>query len=255
MRGSKPAKRKAGAAAQESGAISWAPFFAGHLEITTDLGSPTQFDVALIATIMLWPDDEEWRARAALSSFVEWIGDDTAGWPYEVLQDLQQITRRADPIARIQREVKKERYARGVLTGSILHTAIIANALDAEKKSMEHVVKQSVAGFVNAGHRVRAKTFNNEILPQFRSVAHFWAAAFKRLKIELRDCFPCRFTEFAEFLADAEAYRLAGGELRPPHSTNAVLRPGEAFPLSANLYVPPSTLLYDRLPNPPFPNI
>ena len=66
------------------------------LETETDLTAPTRLDVAVIEALMIWPDDENNRARAATASFVEYIGDFASELPRELLAMHQKITRRAE---------------------------------------------------------------------------------------------------------------------------------------------------------------
>jgi hypothetical protein len=73
--------------------LKWA-FWAQLLE-TIDVRRASRIDVALIEAIMLFPDDEVWRAKAAISSFVEWVGDGAAEFSQEALVMLQRITRAA----------------------------------------------------------------------------------------------------------------------------------------------------------------
>jgi hypothetical protein len=225
--------------------IPWAEFEA-VLENETDLGNPTRFDVALVEAIMLWSDEEGRRVRAALASFVEFASDNTTDLPNDVLRNLQQLTRMADPIETIQHEAEKERIIRGFLVGSVLHNIAALTALGVEKRSKQHVIEESISGFVKARRGFSVQHFHNEIWRDFKSVAHFWAATFKHVRIERKGATPCQLRDFREFLADAEAYRLKGEAIRQPHSIATVLKPGEAWQLPARLYAAPSELVFNH---------
>jgi hypothetical protein len=96
------------------------------------------------------------------------------------------------------------------------------------------------------GHlRVSLKTFQNQIWPTFRCVAHFWAASFKVMKFDGQP-FPCHVARLHEFLADAEAYRLMGETLRTKQSPSTVLNPGETIKLPTGPVVEPSVFNFEK---------
>ena len=181
------------------------------LETETDLTAPTRLDVAVIEALMIWPDDENNRARAATASFVEYIGDFASELPRELLAMHQKITRRADSIDTIQDEIRNdrtERIKRGAVAGSFLYNVIKANALNLEHRSMESVTEKVIAPFVSSGSKFRRNTFNNQIWSAYRRVAHFWAAWFSSVELGRSLVFPCHYIELREFLSDAEAFRI-----------------------------------------------
>ncbi len=218
-------------------------FFAKYLKNCTRLAEPTKFDVALIEAIMLWPDDENWRGRAALSSYIEYAGDVAAVSPRPIDRLVhQKMARRAFPIEAVQEEVKKERFVRGTIAGKFLLKSVIKTLLkeDNQKQSMASIARDCLGPFLKAGYRVQMKTWDNEIWPTFRPVAHFWAASIMLKTKNTSTPFPCDYHQFAEFLADAEFFRVEGERLRTPNSPTKVLRYGEAFTLPENLRVQPS---------------
>jgi hypothetical protein len=233
--------------------LKWA-FWDPLLE-TIDPRRASRSDVALIEVIMLFPDDETGRAKAALSSFVEGIGDDAAGYSQEALVMLQRMTRTAQPISEVQ-EVTKERFARGIIAGTFLHKVIAANILHLPRRSMAAIADDCMSPFKRTTeepadqrtfpttYKISLSTWNNDIWPTFRPVAHFWAASLRRAKIDGDVAFPCKSDRFVEFLADAEFYRRQGESINPYKRGGPILRPGEAFPLPQNLKVQPSKLKF-----------
>jgi hypothetical protein len=92
-----------------------------------------------------------------------------------------------------------------------LHHLVSLSNFDDENKSIESVIAKCTAAFAKARRATNLKkNFDYKIWPHFRSVAHFWAAAYKRNVIEQRGAFPCRPIDLHEFLADAAAYRVRG---------------------------------------------
>jgi hypothetical protein len=213
--------------------LNWAVFWAPLLE-TIDVRRASRFDVALIEAIILSPDDEAWRAKIAISSFVEWVGDGAAEFSQEALVMLQRMTRAALPISEVHNEVKKARFERGVITGQVLR----------KLSASPHKTVREIAGEAmrEVGCSLDPKTFHNEVRPVYRTVPHFWAAY-----IELAGCdpafpFPCPAARLGEFLAAAEFFRLKGEAARIPGTKRMFLRKGEAFRLPPNLVVTPSIL-------------
>jgi hypothetical protein len=225
-------------------ALRWADF-AQYLEFQTDLCRPTRFDVALIEAIMLFPDDEVWRAKTATSSFVEWVGDDASTFTQERLAMHQRLTRDALPISEVHKEINIERHVRGVITGSFLHNVLVANILDLRQRSKNAIALDCLKPFKRTrerldGFKLSLSTWNTEIWRTFRPVAHLWAASQRRAKKDGDLAFPCRADRFVEFLADAEFYRLQGEKITTARAHEPILRPGEAFALPKNLAVEPS---------------
>jgi hypothetical protein len=62
--------------------------------------------------------------RDALASFVKFHGARASALPRETLYCLQQLTLRADPIETVHEEVKKERFVRGFVAGTVLHLTV-----------------------------------------------------------------------------------------------------------------------------------
>jgi hypothetical protein len=204
-----------------------------------------QYDIRLIECIMLWPKNEGERARAALAGYVDLCNGSTGNMSRETLLSLQRLTTLSDTIETIRKELPRKQFEHGMITGSVLHHLVSLSSLG-ENTSIESVIAKCTTAFAKARRATNLKkNFDNKIWPHFRSVAHFWAAAYKHNVIEKRGAFPCRLIDLHEFLADAEAYRVKGESLRTPHSTNAVLRTGEAWRLPPRLSVAPSNLEFD----------
>jgi hypothetical protein len=208
-------------------ALTWS-FFAGCLE-EIDPRRPSRIDLGLLEAIMLFPDDEVWRAKLVTSSFVEWVGDDASKFRQESLSMLQQITRSALPISEIHKEIKKERVERGMITGLVLKR-LIASPFKSLKEIAAEAMKQ-------VGCSLTPKTFSNEIRPQFRTVPHLWAAYIELAGNDLAFPFPCSKDRFVDFLSAAEFFRLKGESAKISGTNQMFLRNGEAFPLPKNLRV------------------
>jgi hypothetical protein len=212
--------------------LKWA-FWAQLLE-TIDVRRASRFDVALIEAIMLFPDDEVWRAKVAISSFVEWVGDGAAEFSQEALVMLQRMTRTALPISEVHKEFMQERFDRGVITGSVLRKLIAS-----PHKTIKEIAGEAMR---EVGRHLDPKTFHNEIRPVFRTVPHFWAAFIELAGCDPASHFPCPKARLGEFLAAGEFFRLKGESMRMPGTKIMFLRKGEAFRLPPNLVVKPSNL-------------
>jgi hypothetical protein len=101
-----------------------------------------------------------------------------------------------------------------------------------------------VAGQFNRVWPIRAKTIENEVWSNYRSVAHFWAA-YQTCHAEAggKYPFPCAFQDLAGFLGTAEAFRRLGECAKTNQGT--VLRAGDAIRLPDNLGVPDIHLAFE----------
>lgn len=217
------------------------------------LEDPTRYDVACLEAMMLWPDDESWRTRALETSFIEFNRPYLDVFPAEILRDYSKRAADALPVTTFQEEVKKERFLRGVLVGGVLHGVIGALREDPDGATKGAIIDKciEVAQRPKNGKRpswrISSSTFNNEIWPQFKSVAHFWAAYFawcyylKGSEYYFpKGNFPCRCSDLREFLSDAEAYRISGEAARTKQSRTPVLCAGHAVVLPDCLGIEPS---------------
>jgi hypothetical protein len=223
-------------------ATPWAPW-AAYLETVTDLRHPTRMDTALIESIMLWPDDETWRAKHADAAFVEFVGDGTHVFTREGLEEFHQLTRKTLPIGEVHKEAEKQRCGYGAITGLVLHRLIALQLSGEPPRTLKEIERESVH---KAGDPFNVKTYSNQFDPVFRPVAHLWAAFIELAGADLKFPFPCPVARFGEFLAAAESFLLEGEAAILYRTGLTFLHPGGAFPLPPNLRVNPFPLRHRR---------
>jgi hypothetical protein len=221
------------------------------LDLRSDvLASPTRLDIAVIEAAMLWPDDPEMQDNAIRSAFVELSYSIVDQLSPQQKSEVISVAREALPIRTLMAEVKKSRFIKGVIVGSVLHGILVKLSLDPENASKKSIITACIAPFQetkNSGYlRISEKTFDNDVWPRFKSVAHFWAAAFKAQKFDGGRAFPCDLANLAAFLSDAEFYRLEGERARTWKAKEPILREGDAIMLPKSLGIKPSVLDFRR---------
>jgi hypothetical protein len=208
------------------------------------LSNPSRLDLALIEAQMIWPDDPFWKERALAASSVEFMREQTISRTQDELSLMFELARKSFPIEHIKDEVKKDRFLRGFISGSVLHRIISMIMLNVDDITMNKVIEDCIAPFKKTKSGGMAKlsisTFNNEIWPVFRGVSHYWAASIKVAKSEGNEAFPCTIESLGKFLSDAEAYRLLGERLRTKKYSKTVLKSEWMVRLPAELSIEPS---------------
>lgn len=208
--------------------------------------TPHRLDLAAIEAQMAWPHDQECRNRAMAASIIEHMKRhprDMRPGDYEFWFSL---AANATPLAAVIEEFA-DRTKRAFLVGMVLHD-LVGCASCGIRVTKENLISRVIAPYEkrkDGGNiRISVKTFQNHVWPEFESVAHFWAAALKHLEKD-GGVFPCQMSMLREFLADAEAYRVAGETLRMRQSPTTILNPSKTLKLPPWLTVKPSTLEFE----------
>ncbi len=217
------------------------------LKLASDpLLNTTRLDLASFEAMMLFPDLEYEREQACNAALVE-FGIQDLNLKAAFTEEILDISAKTLPLSVIK-ELAKDRFIKGMIVGYVLHNQIGYIALGDYEKSKQVLIDEATRIFQKTGKggylRVTKSTFNNDIWPKFRCVAHFWAACVSVNLIEGYPCgaFPCRVDALPRFLADAEAYRLMGEATRPRQGTANILDQKETVKLPDWLHIAPSEL-------------
>jgi hypothetical protein len=209
----------------------------------SSIDNPRRIDVGRIAEVMLWPCDEETRAKAMLVEQCLW--DRSLLEQGQLLPSEIAALAKAGidaPAAADMAKANAKVFVNGYVAGLILHNAVSAAEKHPKDAAIQATVKRISESF-GLEWRLRPQTINNHIWPRYRPVAHLWAA----FVFSEDDVFPCRHPDLGTFLAKAEAYRELGENTRTRHSRSAVLRPGESAELPAGLRLPVVKLRFEPL--------
>jgi hypothetical protein len=198
------------------------------VELSKDCLTRTiRFDLAVVEAMMLWPEDEKARERwlhAAMVREASALGEDL---PESHARFSLQLAADTTPLKELK-GIAEDRQAHGWVAGAMLHRAVERAAVEGSVnlgKIAQEVVQASAGLRRQHGMRLSVKTINNRIWPDYRSVAHFWAAYVTALD-EGQKAFPCSIGGLPAFLATAEAYRKAGETVQTKQGP--VMRPGES---------------------------
>jgi hypothetical protein len=197
------------------------------------LRTPSRFDLARVGAMMLFPDDESSRLRYEESVAF-------------MLFETQQLPELVQWAVCNMATASATRFKQGILAGFVLHEAIGVERLGLCESGKAEIVGRLISDLKldpkKRFDRFTNKTFANAIWPVFRPVAHFWAATFMAMMLE-RKPFPCALASFKDYLARAEAYRIAGETTKAKQSPEPfLLRPNETVKLPANLEIRPEAL-------------
>jgi hypothetical protein len=208
---------------------------------------PNRLHLAQIEAMMLFPHSPSDREMVYRASIVEFAAENPDQIPEYIWKNLFYISRSVNRIDEI-REAVRSRCVKGLIVGIVTHFQI-ASAKAGIESRREDIINQisSIARDVvkSRGIRVSAKTFHNDMWPEFRSVAHFWAASVILNETRYHDTvFPCRVSEIEEFLSTVEAYRIAGESSRPKQASATILDPKHTVRLPSELKVEPADLQF-----------
>jgi len=214
----------------------------------------TRLHLAAIESFMLYPLDEPTRRDCLISAEIEYALLNPSEYGYKQQRHLLELSNRTLPLNTLQ-ENAKEWFIKGMIVGNVLHNQIGYHRLNDIEKTKGELIRNATkifekksdgSGFI----RVSPKTFNNDIWPKLRSVAHLWAAAYAGgvLNDYPSGAFPCRLDRLSKFLSDAEAYRIMGEEARPRYAGATILDPHETVKFPLWMKVTPSDLTFEPLP-------
>jgi hypothetical protein len=188
------------------------------------LDRPSQLDVGVVETIMLWPDDKDRKFRHALNLRHEIKMGELGGLPPE---ELEKVAQRLDELPRytdVLKEVKKGKYDHGTAAGIILYS-LVKNNFDGDLKLSLTEAKRRVQK--NAFKSPKSTSSIERIWKDYLPVAHLWAAWIHRKFVNLSEPFPCRASSLGSFLATAEWYADWGTSIKLSQSPSGVILQAE----------------------------
>ena len=190
-------------------------------------------DIATVGAVMLWPNEPEKQKRslqAFYASKPELISDgQTVVATAADLQAFASVIREAPSLEAMARESERP-FSFGFIAGKLLEHSVGFLSIDPSRASVSRLKKELAARF--AKHRISVKTIDQTIWPQYRAVAHLWAAYIFLRSDGPKRAFPCKPGELGTLLATAEIYRHRGETLKVSRSPEpTILRPGEAATL------------------------
>jgi hypothetical protein len=212
------------------------------------LDCPSRLDLAAIEVQMAWPNDLVWQKRAYTAIVAEHMKQHLDEMPSADYRAFYCLATEASPLADVRKEWS-EKFKRASLVGHFLTDLLGCISLHIDDVTMANLIERVIKPYrmkKDGGElRISLKTFQNQIWPEFRCVAHLWAASLKAIENEGQP-FPCHLTKLREFLADAEAFRRLGESSRTKQSPSTVLEPDETFKLPPGLLVEPSVFDFER---------
>ncbi len=199
-------------------------------------------DIHYLEALMLWPPDRpengaarrRWMNAAMVRHHADHLHELSEGDVREVLQ----IAADTIPIGEL-RSIATERMQQGVVAGAILRESIqaaaFANGTVNKGKVQTSFVERTRALRRKFEVRLENKTIDNALWPQYRSVAHLWAA-YSVLVETGRNAFPCALRDLAEFLAWAKEFQIQGEAATTKQGP--LLRPGETVGIPDHIVLP-----------------
>jgi hypothetical protein len=196
---------------------------------------PSRFDLGRVGATMLFPDDESARHRYEESAVAlmacEWF-------------EAQQLPELVQWSMREMATKSETRFTQGFLAGYVLYEALGGFG---KTEIVGRMISNLKLDPKKRFDLFSSKTFANVVSPLFRPVAHFWAATFMAMRD--REPFPCGLASFINYLADVEAFRIAGETTKGKQSPEpSLLRPAETVKLPADLQIRPADLEFIRMP-------
>lgn len=206
------------------------------------IDNPVRLDLVALEGHMLWPADKKMRDEAMRSSAVEFYKHYSSTLPATLLRDLVELAAGSIPIREIHNNVKAP-FVHGIIAGRILRHLVSAVAADkqSDQASMKWIIG-SLSTEYYPEFRLSPKTIENSLWPNYRPVAHFWAA-YVDFAVSRRDpVFPCRLDRLPEFLGAAKAFGDAGETMQTYRSPGPILRASETVQLPKSVQVPKMNL-------------
>ncbi|WP_119461886.1 hypothetical protein [Rhodospirillaceae bacterium SYSU D60014] len=229
-----------------------------YLDLTPEMVGPQRTPLVLsyLENLMLWPDDEQKRARAIEAGKGQFMLDNIKAWPAQadalklpIVADLFQEALAKPPLAQV-REDAETPHLHGMIAGWIPVQYLIRSEVEGSYVKLEDL-KDEIVGYLkqrlNMQRGISVFTINTTILPRYRPVQHLWAAHVARLDPSTTEyIFPCPLPDLPDFLALAEAIRVKA-EGTAPHrqsvkSGGALLPPGVALAVPPSIPLPEVTL-------------
>ncbi len=221
------------------------------LKLRSDvLCTPRRLDLVEIEAAMLFPDCAGDRQQVLRAAQVEDALENRAAYGDTYLAGLLYKSAKTLPLELIQAKAK-ERFIKGMIVGLVLHNQIAYACLGRSDVTKGELIRDATKPFQKTkggGYlRISPKTFNNDVWPTFHCVAHLWAASLAAnvLHAYPNGAFPCRIDALAQFLADAETYRIKGETTRARQAPTTILDPTETIKLPVGFRLEPSILAFE----------
>lgn len=215
------------------------------------LARPVRLDLATIEAFMIYPDSEDDREQVLNAAKIEFALENR--WAFDDCStELLALSARTLPLTNLQQNAK-DWFVKGMIVGMVLHNQIANHCIGNTSATKGKLIRDATNIFEKSSNggiiRVSPKTFNNNIWPRYRSVAHYWAASYSAGVIDdyPNGAFPCRLDRLAKFLADAEAYRLKAEATVPKQASSSILDPAETLKLPGRLKIEPSELSFEPI--------
>jgi hypothetical protein len=226
------------------------------IEIRRDcLAAPLRSDLIGIESVMLWPKDIKSRTEAEQAAVVAAGFEMAKGLNLgsDVLLELVGAAANAIPLREIHKWTTVTNggpFVQGLIAGEILFQSTSRTATNSPDASMKRIVAD-VSKMYSAIWLVKPKTIENTVWPQYRSVAHLWAAhrhiVYEQLAAHGNSAaypFPCSAANLSYFLAVAEEFRRLGETTKTKQAPGTVLRANESVRLPADLPLPKGELRF-----------
>jgi hypothetical protein len=186
--------------------------------------------------MMTWPRDKRKREHWIRSSKLYELRNHVGSLSEPTVRKALNIALETTPFRELAATVMNER-SHGAIAGWLLARAIIEGQTSGTV-NLGSIIKQFIHGSKQFRSpdlmRISEKTINNAVWPEFRSVAHYWAAYVLDKSVPKE--WPCAISNLGMFLATAEAFREAGEAVRTKQGP--VLRLGESVRAPETLLLP-----------------
>jgi len=212
------------------------------------LENPGPADLAVVESMMLWPEDEAARGRWRAAGFVDEMRGRIDSMPIDLLRLYAKAAADGPRLAELQPEANKRSGHGGIAGRIVLEAVIVAPAFDPDGASLTYIREKLAAELKPrpgdpGGYQIAPQTMANKNGPlyKFRPVAHLWAAR-GMAWCQGATTFPCSAADLGRFLGLAETIRTRAEETRTGRTPHPVMKPGEAVRIPDHLPVPTVTV-------------
>lgn len=204
------------------------------------LRAPTLRDVAIVGSMMLWPNDEEQRRRSMTAFDVDialQFGQPETPAEHREFIDLVRTVPRPEDY----QEQTKRGFRNGMIAGQILGEAVARSRTSSSRIGIT-TIKRRIASKL-ADDQVSVSTIDNQIWKNYRCVAACWAAYLTKGDPGGNSWLPCKPADLGAFLALSNQFRGQAERLRLPHAS-ILLLPGETILVPSGITLPACALYW-----------
>lgn len=191
--------------------------------------APTNYDVAVVAAMMLWPANDAMRRRmldVATIEFALLSGNHPQPETASERKEFFELIRTTPTLSHYSKDIE-EAYRFGMIAGALLR-GVIAGTENGHPVTLGDMKTRLASKF--AAERISVSTINNRIWKDYRCVAAYWAAHIELSSPDDAGSLPCCCpADLPRFLAAADELRRRGEAVRVPQSPEALLRKGETI--------------------------